>query len=179
MIKKDLNILYATKMLKKLDLNVYFNQKWVHIEKTDKTKYMSLFIKDDELLEKHNEIWEKVKNIIKKEFDTELVYNEKYLKTKIKSYNGKINTNFYNNKIPKEGSEFICWSLILINSIFKPCKNYYQVFLEECKYFINEKKIPTYTIDNISSDSDRENSNEEKYDKDNSEEENSNEKKFW
>ena len=140
---------------------------------------MSLFIKDDELLEKHNEIWEKVKNIIKKEFDTELVYNEKYLKTKIKSYNGKINTNFYNNKIPKEGSEFICWSLILINSIFKPCKNYYQVFLEECQYFINEKKIPTYTIDDISSDSDRENSNEEKYDKDNSEEENSNEKKFW
>ena len=52
------------------------------------------------------------------------------------------------------------------------------MFLEECKYFINEKKIPTYTIDNISSDSDRENSNEEKYDKDNSEEENSNEKKF-
>ena len=28
---------------------------------------MSFFIKDDELLEKHNEIWEKVKNSIKKE----------------------------------------------------------------------------------------------------------------
>ena len=68
---------------------------------------MSLFIKDDELLEKHNEIWEKVKNIIKKEFDTELVYNEKYLKTKIKSYNGKINTSFHNNKIPNEGPQFI------------------------------------------------------------------------
>ena len=30
-------------------------------------------IKDDELLEKYNEIWEKVKNIIKKEFDSEPV----------------------------------------------------------------------------------------------------------
>ena len=49
---------------------------------------------DDELLEKYNEIWEKVKNSIKKEFDSEPVYNEKYLKVKIKSYNGKINTNF-------------------------------------------------------------------------------------
>ena len=32
----------------------------------DETKYMSFFIKDNELLEKHNEIWEKVKNSIKK-----------------------------------------------------------------------------------------------------------------
>ena len=51
---------------------------------------------------------EKVKNNLKNEFDCEPVYNEKYLKTKIKSYNGKINTNFYENKIPKEGSQRIC-----------------------------------------------------------------------
>ena len=57
-------------------------------------------IKNDELLEKYNKIWEKVKNSVKKEFDREPVYNEKYLKAKIKSYNGII-TNFRNNKIPK------------------------------------------------------------------------------
>ena len=51
-------------------------------------------IKDDELLEKYNEILGKFKHIIKKEFDKEPVYNEKYLKAKIKSYNGKINTIF-------------------------------------------------------------------------------------
>ena len=33
----------------------------------------------------------KVKNSLKKEFDSEPVYNEKYLKAKIKSYNGNIN----------------------------------------------------------------------------------------
>ena len=43
---------------------------------------MSFLIKDDELLEKYNEIWEKVKNIIKKEIDSEPVYNEKYLTAK-------------------------------------------------------------------------------------------------
>ena len=37
----------------------------------------SFFIKHDELLEKYNEIWEKVKNSLKKEFDSEPVYNEK------------------------------------------------------------------------------------------------------
>ena len=42
---------------------------------------MSFFIKDDELLEKYNEIWE-VKNSIKKEFDKETVYQEINLKLK-------------------------------------------------------------------------------------------------
>ena len=46
---------------------------------------MSFLIKDDELLEKYNGIWEKIKNSIKKEFDSEPLYNEKYLKAKIKS----------------------------------------------------------------------------------------------
>ena len=60
---------------------------------------MFFWIKEDEFLEKHNEIWEKVKNIIKKEFDNEQVYSEKYLKAEIKSYNGKINTSFRNNNV--------------------------------------------------------------------------------
>ena len=46
-------------------------------------------IKDDDLLETYNEIWENVKNSIKKEFDNEPVYNEKYIKAQIKSCNGK------------------------------------------------------------------------------------------
>ena len=39
----------------------------------------------------------KVSNIIKKETDTKPVYNKKCLKTKTKSYNGKLSTNFHNN----------------------------------------------------------------------------------
>ena len=80
------------------------------------------FIKDEKLFEKYNKIWEKVSNIIRKEFDSKPVYNEKYLKTKIKSYNGKINTNFHNNKIPKEGSQCICLSVMLIDSVYRKDK---------------------------------------------------------
>ena len=47
----------------------------------------------------------KLKNSITKEFDSEPVCIEKYLKAKVKSHNGKINTNFHNNKMPKEGSQ--------------------------------------------------------------------------
>ena len=49
----------------------------------DETKYMYFLIKYDELLEKYNKIWKKVKNTIDKEFDSDPVYNEKFLKAKI------------------------------------------------------------------------------------------------
>ena len=112
----------------------------------------------------------KVRNSIKKEFDSERAYNEKYLKAKIKSYNGKINTNFHNNKTPKEGSQCICLSVILIDSVY----HYPQVFLEERKYVVKEKKMPEYITNKIeiSSDSDEENSNEEKFNEENFIEEN-------
>ena len=77
------------------------------------------------MLEKFNEIWEKVKNSIKKKFDSELVYNGKYLKAKIKSYKRKINTHFHTNKMPKESSTFVCLSVIVIGSVFRTGKNYY------------------------------------------------------
>ena len=107
----------------------------------------------------------------KKKINSEPVYNEKYLRTKIKSCEGKINTNFHNNKIPKEGSKYICLSVILTNLVYKKDKNYYpEVFLGECKYVV-KKKMFNYITDNINisfDDFDRENS-------DYSDEENSNE----
>ena len=90
----------------------------------DETKYMSFLIR------KNNEIWDKVSKVIKKRLDSDLVYNDKYLKTKIRSYEEKINTNFHDDKVPKECSQYICLSVILIDSVFRTGKNYYpQVFL--------------------------------------------------
>ena len=61
-------------------------------------------------------------NSIKKVFDSELVYHKKYIKTKIKLHWGKINTNFHSNKIPIEGSQSICHSVILIYSVYRTGK---------------------------------------------------------
>ena len=100
--------------------------------------------------------------------------------SKTKSYDGKININFRNNKIPKEGSQFICLSVILINSVFRTGKHYYlQVFLEECKYIVKENKMLQYITEDVegSSDSDREDSYEENSNEENCDEENFNEKK--
>ena len=92
------------------------------------------------MLQKYNEIWAKVSDAIKKEFDSNLVYIKNASKNQNKILYRKINTNFHNNKVLKEGSPYICLSVILLGSIFKTCKNYYpQVLLEECKYVIKEK----------------------------------------
>ena len=80
-------------------------------------------IKNNELLENYNEIWDKVSKVIKKGFDSEFVYNDKYLKTKVEPYEGKINTNFHDDKVPREGSQYICLSVILIDSVFRTGKN--------------------------------------------------------
>ena len=107
------------------------------------------------------------------------MYNEKYLKDKIKSYNRKINTNFHNNKIPKQSYKLIRVSLGLIDSVFGTGKNYYpQVFVEEFKHVVKEKKMPGYITDDtaISPDYDREDSDEENSNEENSDEENFDEK---
>ena len=98
-----------------------------------KTKFIYLLIKDEKLLEKYN--------IMKTKFGSNPVYNEKYVKTKMKVYDKKINRDFHSNKMPKESSEFLCLSVILLHSVYiKDNKYYRQVFLEECKYIIKEEK---------------------------------------
>ena len=68
----------------------------------DKTKYMTFLTKDDELLKIYTELWDKVSNTMKKGFDNKPVYNGKYLKTKIKFHEGKIDTNFHGDKCQKK-----------------------------------------------------------------------------
>ena len=85
----------------------------------DETKYMSFLIKDNELLEKCKKIWHKVSIIIIKTFDCKAVCCEKYLKTKTKSYERKIDTNLQNEKMPKEHSQCICILVALIESFLK------------------------------------------------------------
>ena len=110
-------------------------------------------------------MWEKVKNSIKKEFDSEHVFNAKYLRTKIKYFKGKINTNFHYDKMPKEDSRCICLSVIQTDSVYRKDNNCCpQVFLREHKHVVKEKKMFEYITEEIkisSDDSDREDSDEE------------------
>ena len=77
---------------------------------------------------------------MKKVFDSEPVYNEKNLKTQITPHEGKINTHFHGNKIPKEVFELIYLLVTSTNYVFTTGKNYYsQMCLEQCKYVAKER----------------------------------------
>lgn len=59
-------------------------------------------------------------------------------------------TKFQNQKRPKEGSQYISLSVILIDSVFQTSKNHYpQVFLEERKDVVKKKKMPKYIPDDV------------------------------
>ena len=70
---------------------------------------MYFLIKDDDLLEKYNTIWDKVTGNIKKEFDSEPVYNKEISKTKIKSHGDEV-TDFYDKEIPRVDSNHTCFN---------------------------------------------------------------------
>ena len=103
---------------------------------------MSYKISDKQLLRKYNQIWKKVEKLLKIEFNREPVHgnDEKYKKTKIKTYGDSAITNFHNKKMPKENTSCTCFSIIMLDSFIKAKKKYYpQTFLEECKY--EQKRI--------------------------------------
>ena len=103
------------------------------------SKYINHLVKDEKILKQY---LIKKNNLIKEELNSELVYNDKDIKTTIKIYNDKVYTNFQNNKIPKDNEQCACLSVILLNCIFvnSSKERYHQIYLEECKYAIKDKK---------------------------------------
>ena len=59
-----------------------------YVKGFDEFECMTFQIKDHKLLK--DKIWDIISNSIKKRFDSKPVYNEKYLKTKLKLYEAKI-----------------------------------------------------------------------------------------
>ena len=76
-----------------------------YINKFDENKItMSLMVKDKQLLKNYNKIWKKIEKLMKIDFNTKTTYgdDDKYIKTKIKTYKDSIITNFYNKKGSKK-----------------------------------------------------------------------------
>ena len=80
---------------------------------------MSFQAIDNRLLKKYIKIWERVSSLINIKVESEPVYrnNDKYIKTKIKSYRDKVNTDFQGKKVPKENVSYKCFSLIVFESV--------------------------------------------------------------
>ena len=87
------------------------------------------------------------------------MYNNKYIKTKIKIYDNRINTNFQDNKLPQGNECCTCLSVILLDSVVKIYNDHYpQIFLEQCRYAV--KKLVNAINEEINLDESGDESNE-------------------
>ena len=120
-------------------------------------KNMSFVIKDDDVLDKYNEIWDKIKETLSIKFHSMPVYDEKYIKAKVREFNGVIKTNFLGDEIPKESMHYTCIACITIDSVMRmEKKNYPQVYLEECKYRMKKTKMTKFIETELKSESESE-----------------------
>ena len=144
-----------------------------YVKKFNENSTMSFRVKDKQLLKNYNKILEKVEKLMKIDFESKPVYgdDDKYIKTKIKTYADSIITNFHNKKMPKEKAPCKCLSIIMIDSVIKANKKYYpQPLLEECKYIQEKMKTENYIVEELEkSKSESESDNETESDIDNKE----------
>ena len=115
-----------------------------YLKKFDDIMTMSLRVDDSKLFKKYCKIWKTIRSLLGIEFDSEPVYDDidSYIKTKVKMYDNRVNTNFHGKEVPKVDASYKCLSLIMLDSVVKVGKKYYpQVFLEECKYIKRKNKL--------------------------------------
>ena len=104
---------------------------------------------------------------MKIDFNTKTTYSDddKFLKTRIKTYKDSITTNFYNKnrskKIPEEKLPHKCLSIIILHSVIYAYEKYHpQTLLEECKHAKENIKTDNYIDGELKSESDNDSDND-------------------
>ena len=98
--------------------------------------------KDTQLLKCYNKMWKKIEKIMRIDFNTENISgddDDKYIKTRIKTFQDSTITIFYNKNGSKKISEkkvpHKYLLVIILDSVIYAYEKYHsQTFLEECKY---------------------------------------------
>ena len=94
-------------------------------------KNMSFMVKNEDVLNKYNKIWDQIKEKLNIKFHSEPIYDKKYIKTKVREFNGVIKINFLEKKA-KENKHCTYIACITIDSVMRmEKKNNLQVYLEE------------------------------------------------
>ena len=73
----------------------------------NRSKNLSFLIKDNEVWEEYQHIWDMIKDKLGIKFHSEPVYEYKYLKAKVREFDGAIKANFLGNDMPKENMHLL------------------------------------------------------------------------
>ena len=117
-------------------------------------KNMSFFVRDDSVLNKYNKIWDKIKEKLNIKIYSKPVFDQKYLKAKVREFDGVIETSFSGNEISKENMHYARIASICIDSVMRmDKKNYPQVYLEESKYRVEKIQMSRFKSAELELDS--------------------------
>ena len=101
-----------------------------------------------------NTIWDNIKEILNIKFHITPVYDEKYIKSKVREFNGVIQTNFLGDEVSKENKYCTCITCVTTDSVMRmEKKRYLQFYLEECKYRIKKTKMTKFIEAELESES--------------------------
>ena len=92
-------------------------------------KNMSFLIKDEEGLDKYEQIRDVIKNKPSIKFHSKPVCDQTYIKAKVREFDGKIKTNFLGNDVPKENIHYTCIACITIDSVMRIDKKTIRKFI--------------------------------------------------
>ena len=120
----------------------------------DKIDKLMSFRRDDEkLLEKYKAIWTKVEDVKNIESNALPVYDDRYIKAKIRTYGDKVYTNFRGLNVSEEDIECESFIVISIDSLLVYNNKYYlQVYLDNYAYKTVNKQMTDYFDENLFED---------------------------
>ena len=121
-------------------------------DKDKNNKLLSFGIDDVKLLEEYEAIrsYFKIEDSKNIELNALPVCDDRYIKTKIRTYDDKVYSNFRGLIVPKDYIECESFRVISIDSLLLyQHKCYLQVYLDTCTYIIANKQITGYLDDNL------------------------------
>ena len=122
-------------------------------DKDKNNKFMFFCTDDEKLLEKCKAVWTKIEDLKDVKLNASPVYDDRYIKIKIRTYSDKVYTNFGGLNVPEDDIEFESFTVISINSLLLYDNKYYlQVYLDNCAYKIVSKQIIDYLDENLFED---------------------------
>ena len=86
-------------------------------------------VKDDNVLDKYNKIWDKIKEKLNIKFHSKLVYDGTYINAKVREFDGMIKTNYLGNEVPKENMHYTGIACITTDSVMRMDKKTIRKFI--------------------------------------------------
>ena len=117
---------------------------------------MSFLIKDNEVWEEYQQIWDMIEDKLGIKFHSKPVYEYKYLKAKVREFDGMIKANFLGNDMPKENMHYTCIACLTIDSVMKMNKKTIHRFIQRNANIEQRKYTDTKLMAKLKPDSDSE-----------------------